>query len=185
MDFENLDWIPGNASIPGIYQNAYAIPKTDIVTWPAVIASPASSAEAVTLAGDFVLVALKTWKKINHIDKKSLVVCEPQGEERSQTFLNKATLKTALTSEEATAFAMKANNDDLVFLVREKDSGKWRVIGNEMFSTLTKASLAIGGEPTSERGMNLEIEVTDGIPAPFYDGAIVTDDGDINPPPIP
>lgn len=181
MDFSNLDWTPGNVSIPGIFQHAYAIPKTDIATWPAVVADPATAAAAVTLAGSFTLEATKTWKRINVIDKKSLVVCEPQGEERSQTFLNKCTLKTSLTTEEATAFAMKANNDDLVYIVREKDSKKYRVLGNEMFSTLTKAKLDLGGEPTSERGMTLEIEVTDGIPAPFYDGAIVTDEGDINP----
>jgi len=181
MDFSNLDWTPGNVSIPGIFQNAYTIPKTDITVWPAVVAEPATAAQAVTLDGNFSLKEGKTWKKINVIDKKSSVVCEPQGEERSQTFLNKGTLKTSLTTEEATLFAMKANNDDLVYIVREKDSKKYRVLGNEMFSTLTKAKMDLGGEPTSERGMTLEIEVTDGIPAPFYNGAIVTDDGDINP----
>lgn len=180
MDYDNLDWTPGNKSIPGIYQNAYCIPKTDITAWPAIVDAPATAAAAVTLAGTFTLVLTKTWKKINVIDKKSLVVCEPQGEERSQTFLNKATLKTSLTTEEATAFAMKANNDDLVYAVEEKDSGKFRILGNEMFSTLTKATLALGGEPTSERGTTLEVEVTDSVPAPFFAGAIMTDDGDVN-----
>ncbi len=181
MDFDNLNWDDGNKSIPGIYNNAYCIPKRDITVWPAVIASPTTSAELVTLAGSFTLATLKNWKKINTIDSKSPVVCESQGEIRCQTFLNKATLKTSLTNEAATAYAAKANNDDMVYLVREKDSGKWRVIGNEMFNTLTKPSLALGGEPTSERGMTLEIEVSDSIPAPFYNGAIVTDQGDVNP----
>ncbi|MFK5856587.1 MAG: hypothetical protein QM503_10680 [Bacteroidota bacterium] len=180
MDYPNMDWTPGNVSIPGIFQNAFCIPKTDIVSWPAIVDAPADAAAAVTLAGAFTLVALKTWKKINHIDKKAIVVCEPQGEERSQTFLNKGTLKTSLTTEDATAFAMKANNDDLVYAVREKNSKKMRILGNEMFSTLTKPTLALGGEPTSERGVSLEIEVTDGVPAPFFAGPIMTDDGDVN-----
>ena len=88
---------------------------------------------------------------------------------------------TALTEEKATAFAKLANNTDLVYLVREKNSGKWRLIGNEMFQTNTRPMVAIGGAPTDEKGTTLEIEVSDPIPAPFYDGAIVTDDGDINP----
>lgn len=181
MDYGNLDWTPGNVSIPGIYLLAYAIPKTDISVWPTLNPDPTSATEATTLVGDFTLKDGKTWKVINHIDKKASVVCEPQGEERSQTFLNKGTLVTALTTEEATAFAMKSNNDDLIYLVREKNSGKHRLLGNEMFSTLTKAKLDLGGEPTSERGTTLEIEVTDGIPAPFYIGAIITADGDVNP----
>jgi len=127
------------------------------------------------------LVALKTWKKINAIDSKCNVVCEPQGEIRSSTFNNKATIKTSLTNEAATSFAKRSNNADMVYLVQEKDSAKWRVIGNKMFNTITKPMLAIGGEPTSDRGTTLEVEVTDSCPAPFYIGAIMTDDGDINP----
>ncbi len=181
MDFQNLDWVDGNTSIPGIYNNAYCIPKSDIATWPILPAAPATDAEEVTYDGSFSLVALKTWKKINCIADKSPVTCETQGEYRSQTFLNKGTLKTSLTTEGATAFAKKANNADMVYLVREKDSGKWRLLGNDMFNTITKPSIAIGGGPTSERGTTLEIEVTDAIPMPFYDGSIVTDEGDINP----
>ena len=51
-----------------------------------------------------------------------------------------------------------------------------------MFNTLTKPSLSIGGEATSDRGTTLEIEVTDSIAAPFYVGSIITDNGDVNPP---
>lgn len=181
MDFGNLDWTDGQVSIPGIAQIAYAIPKRDIVTWPTLSDAPASAADLVKYTGSFTLEGVKTWKKINVIDGKSPVMCEPQGELRSQTFLNKATLKTSLTSIEATAFATMANNADMVYLVQEKNSKSWRVIGNEMFNTVTKPSLAIGGEATSDRGVTLEIEVTDSIPAPFYDGAIIADDGDANP----
>lgn len=180
-NFENLSWQDGLTSIPGIYKILYYIPKGDIVTWPTLPTSPATSTEDVTYTGDFELDTLKTWKSINCIDIKSPVTSEPQGEIRSQTFLNKATIKTALTDEKATAFAKLANNTDVVYLVREKDSGKYRILGNEMFNTNTKPMLAIGGAPTDEKGTTLEIEVTDPVPAPFYDGAIITDDGDVNP----
>jgi hypothetical protein len=181
MNFENLDWTDGQVSIPGIYTNLYYLPKGDISVWPALPTNPASAAEEVTYTGSFTLAALKTWKKINCIDVKSPVTCEPQGEKRSQTFLNKLTVVTALNEEKATAFAKLANNTDIVYLVREKNSGKWRLIGNEMFQTNTKPMVNLGGDPTGEKGTTLEIECTDPIPAPFYDGEIITDEGDINP----
>lgn len=177
--FENLDWQDGDVSIPGIYENAYYIPKSDITGWPALVEAPVTAADEVTLVGAFALVLTKTWKKINHIDGKANVSAEAQGEIRSQTFLNKATFKTSLTTVEATAFAKAANNANLVYLVKEKNSGLWRLLGNEMFNTITKPSMMLGGEATSERGLSMEIEVTDSVPAPFYPGAIVTDEGDI------
>lgn len=181
MNFKNLDWTAGLTSIPGIYEVLYYIPKSDISAWPTLAAVPDDETEETTYSGSFTLVDLKTWKRINCIDIKSPVTSEPQGEIRSQTFLNKATIKTALTDEKATAFAKLANNTDLVYIVREKDTGKYRVLGNEMFHCNTKPMLAIGGAPTDEKGTTIEIEVTDKIPAPFYTGSIVTDDGDINP----
>ncbi len=176
---ENLDWQDGNVSIPGIYEEAYCIPKSHITAWPTLPAVAATAADACTYTGAFTLLELNTWKKINHIDGKSSVTAEVQGEPRSQTFLNKATFKTSLTTEEATAWAKYVNNSNMVFVVREKNSGKWRLLGNEMFNTLTKPSLTLGGEPTSERGLTIEIEVTDSVPIPFYPGAIMTDDGDV------
>jgi hypothetical protein len=181
MDFANLDWADGQVSIPGIANIVVAIPKSDIVTWPTLVAVPTTASEDVTYVGSFVLVAEKTWKRINCVDAKSPVTCETQGETRSQTFLNKFTIKTTLTTEGATSWAKRANNSDLVYLAQEKNSRKWRLIGNDMFNTLTKPSLAIGGEATSERGVSLDISVTDPTPAPFYIGAIVTDSGDLNP----
>jgi hypothetical protein len=184
LDFENLDWECGQVSIPGIALMVYAIPKCDIELWPGYLDPPVTAADEVTLKDNIDLVTGKTWKRINVIDTKSLVVCEPQGEIRSQTFLNKGTFKTALTSEEATAFAKKANNTDMVYLVQEKNSAKFRLLGNRMFNTLTKPMLDLGGEPTSERGTTFEVEVSDPIPAPFYIGGIMTDDGEVGTPVI-
>lgn len=180
-NFDNLDWVDGQKSIPGIYPDLYFIPKSDIVTWPALPAAPASAADEVTYAGDFVLAALATWKKINCIDVKSQPQSEPQGEVRCKSFNNKMTIVVSLTEEKATAFAKLANNTDLVYIYREKDSGKWRVVGCEMFSSETKATLNIGSTPTGDRGVTIEVSASDYIPFPFYDGSIVGDDGDVNP----
>lgn len=180
-NFENIDWVDGQVSVPGIYPEVYYIEKSAISAWPAVVAAPASAAEEVTLAGDFTLEGVNVFKTINCIDVKSQPTSEPQGEIRCMSFNNKMTIKVSLTDEKATAFAKQANNTDMVYIFRERNSGKYRVCGSESFTTNTKAMLDVGADPTGERGVTLEIESTDTIPFPFYDGAIVTGDGDQNP----
>lgn len=180
-NFDNLDWVDGQKSVPGIFPELYFIPKSQISKWPSLPAAPVSAAQEVTYQGDFALAALATWKKVNCIDVKSQPQAEPQGEVRCKSYNNKLTVVISLTEEKATAFCKLANNTDLVWIFREKDSGKYRVAGSEMFSTETKASMNIGSTPTGERGVTIEVSASDNIPFPFYAGAIVTSDGDENP----
>lgn len=180
-NFGNLDWTDGQMSVPGIYHILYFIEKSKIVAWPTFAASPATAAEEVTYVGDFTLAAQAIWKEIDCIDIKTDVVSEAQGEIRSVSSNNKLTIKSSLTSEEATAFAKLGNNTDLIYCFREKAGGKYRICGSEMFTTFTKTTLAVGSDPTGERGVTIEVESTDFMPFPFYDGAIVTEDGDQNP----
>jgi len=179
--FGNLDWVDGQVSVPGIYPELYYITKNSIAAWPQLPSAPATAAEAVTLAGDFVLVEAKVWKKINCIDLKSQPTAEQQGEVRCKTYSNKLKVVVSLTNEDATYLAMAGANTDFVYAFQERDSGKWRIAGSEKFLTMTKVTLDIGGAPTSEKGSTLEVEAVDVCPFPFYAGAIVTDDGDINP----
>ena len=180
-NFGNLDWTDGSMSVPGIYKILYFIEKSKITAFPTFAANPATAADEVTYIGDFTLAAQAVWKKIDCIDIKTDVVSEAQGEIRSVSSNNKMTIKTSLTNEEASAFAKLGNNTDLVYIFREKTSGKYRVCGSEMFTTFTRTSVAIGSDPTGESGQTIEVESTDFMPFPFYNGAIVTEDGDENP----
>ena len=83
------------------------------------------------------------------------------------------------TTAEAAAFCGMAMNDDLVYLVQQRD-GQYRVLGNDMFNTVTKPKGSTGEGASTNGGTDLEIEVTDLYPAPFYSGKIETDDGTIN-----
>lgn len=180
-NFGNLDWVDGQVSVPGIYPELYFAPKSWITAWPQFATAPTTAAGEVTLVGDFTMATLKTWKTINCIDLKSQPSSEQQGEVRCKTYSNKLKVVVSLTNEEATSLAKIAANTDMVFVFRERDSGKYRVAGSEKFMTTTKVMLDIGGAPTSEKGTTLEIEAVDVCPFPFYDGNLVTDDGDINP----
>jgi hypothetical protein len=181
MNFGNLDWTDGQVSVPGIYPVLFYMPKSWITAWPQLPTVPSTPAEEVTLSGDFTLAAGKVWKEINCIDIKSQPTAEQQGEIRCKTYSNKLKVVVSLTNEEATSMAKIAANTDLVFIFRERDSGKYRVAGSEKFMTLTNLMLDIGGAPTSEKGTTINIEAVDVCPFPFYDGEIVTEDGDINP----
>lgn len=179
-NFGNLDWVDGQVSVPGIYPVLYYTTKNSITAWPKLPAEPATPAAAVTLAGNFTLVAPAVWKRVNCIDLESEPTSEQQGEVRCKTYSNKLKIVVSLTNEEATALAKDAANTDLVWAFQERDSGKFRIAGSEKFMTITKVSLAIGSSPTSKKATTIEIEAVDVCPFPFYDGLITDDKGVVN-----
>ena len=58
---------------------------------------------------------------------------------------------------------------------------KYRVVGSPIFDNITKVSLNLGSEATSEKATTIEVEATDEC-LPFYTGKIVTSEGDMNAP---
>lgn len=180
--YESLQFCQGQKVIPGIRNHVFSIAKRDIVKWPEL---PDVSTESVDLAklgtytGDFTLAAEKKWLKIDLAMNKGNVECETQGDRPSRTFLNKLTAAYPGTSAQATGFCRLAVDDDMVFLVPQRD-GQYRVLGNEMFETDVKPALSTGEGIDTVGGTNIEINVTDVCPAPFYPGKIETAEGDIS-----
>lgn len=179
--YESLEWCNGKTTLPGIRQRVYAIPKSDIVSWPKLpeIKDATSMGELATYKGNFILAADKKWMALDMLDNKSNVSSEPQGDKPSRIFMNKSTLKHAGTDEEATGFARQANIDSLVYLVQQRNK-KFRCIGSYEFEADTKVTQALGEGYAGESGTTLEIEAPDVCPAPFYVGKIETDEGDIS-----
>jgi hypothetical protein len=180
-EYDNLDWTIGADNPPGIYPDVYFIRKSDISAWPTLESNPATVSGLAKYVGDFTLADASTWNKLFADVDKSPVNSEPQGEKFSRSYMNTCTIKYPGTKAEAIAFARAAANDDLVFIVREKATGNYRVIGSEMFQCDVNISQNIGGSPTDDRGTTIEIAVTDKMPPPIYEGSIVTDEGDVNP----
>lgn len=181
IKYKGLDWVVGTTNLPGIREDVYAIAKRDIVNWPTLPADYVTKmGELVIYVGDFTLAALAKFQKIGIIVDKSPVDGKSQGVRPSKTFLNQVVLQHPGVEEDASAFCMQANNDDLVYLVKTK-KGKWRVLGNEMYQTETVIDQKLGGAPTDEMGTTLTVTITDVAPGLFYTGEIVTEDGIINP----
>lgn len=179
--YQSLGFCQGMPVLPGIRRRAFYTRKDNILAWPALpaLADGASMDKIAVYDGDFTLAADKTWKSMDLLTAKSDVSCEAQGEKPSVTVVNKATLLHSGTDEEATGFCRLALNDDLIFLVQQRN-GKFRVVGNEMFETSVKPSQTTGQGDTGEAGTSLDVSVTDVCPAPFYTGKIVTEDGIIS-----
>ena len=183
--FESVEMCYGQKNIPGICRVVYAIPMRQIVKWPKLpshedMADGDTSEKLVTITESFVLAEAAKWLKLDIIQEKSPVSFEPQGEQYSGTFLNKATLKLAAHGKVATAFCAQVLNESMAYLVQEK-TGAYRLLGAEFLDTVTKPSGNFGESVTGDSGMTLEITATDKVPAPYYEGEIVTEDGTINP----
>ena len=181
--YESLRFCQGTRVIPGIRDRVYYIAKRDIVKWPklpAVSGESVQTAKLATYEGDFTLASDKKWQRIDLTLNKGNVEWETQGEQPSCTFLNKLTASYPGTSAEAAAFCGLAVNDDIVYLVQQRD-GQFRVLGNEMFNTVSKPKGSTGEGTSTNGGTDIEIEATDISPAPFYPGKIETaDDGDLS-----
>ena len=181
-----INFCPGQVVLPGIRRRAYYIRKEDIVTWPAnpvltaLRAGTAITAStAAVLTGEFTLATGKKWQLLDVEVSRSNVESEPQGEVHSRTYLNRATLYHNTTDKAVSGFAAAAANDDLVFLIQQAD-GRFRLVGSEVFDTKVDVNLSLGQGATSEAGSTITVEGTDFSPAPFFEGTIATEDGDIS-----
>lgn len=176
---QNFQWCDGKPSFPGIKKRAFYIAKSLIKEFPKLEMDEAGRVKSSVLKGKFVLAADATWKVIDHLADKATFTSEAQGEVPSQTQLNKVSLVHAGVEEEATMMAACLNNSDNVVIV-ETVAGKFRVLGNDRYVTKTTVAQDNGQGATGSTSTTINVEVTDFIPAPFYEGEIVTDEGTIN-----
>lgn len=181
--YESLRFCQGTKVLPGIRQHAYFIRKADIVTWPTLPALADADTDFAKLgsySGSFALAADKKWQRLDLAYNKGNIECETQGDRPSRTFVNKLTASYPGTSAQAAGFCRVAIDDDLVFLVPQRD-GQYRVLGSENFETDVKPKMSTGEGTSTNGGTDIEIEATDIVPAPYYPGKIETaDDGDIS-----
>ena len=176
---DSLAWCQGKPEYPGIKRRVYFIDREKIVSWPTLPTNTEQQITSATYTGDFTLATGAQWKFVDVLPDKCQLVSESQGETPSITQLNRLTLVHPGVGEEATKAALYFNNVSCVFLVETID-GKFRVVGNDRWDTITKVSQDQGQGATGTTSTTIEAEVTDIVPAPFYAGEIVTADGTIN-----
>lgn len=178
--YENVGFCVGQASLPGMRPHFYMIRREDIVTFPKVKGTAAESMEDVVVIKDaFVLDADKKWKKVELIEGESEPSCEGQGSEGSRSFLNRVSLVLPGTEKKVSSLISLLNNDDVVIAYPQR-GGAIRIIGNEMFRVQFELSQNAGKAVTDTAQTTINASVSDVNPAPFYEGVLETEDGDIN-----
>lgn len=174
----SLDWCMGTPELPGIKRRIYYIAKSQVAAWPTFTRDANGRVTSSVLNGSFTLVADATWKYIVILADKSQLTSEAQGEIPSQTQLNKLVAVHPGVGAEASAAAY-LNNSDNVFVVEDM-KGKFRVVGSDRWLTKTTVAQDNGQGPTGATSTTINVEATDEVPSPFYEGTLVTEDGDID-----
>lgn len=175
----SLHWCEGKPVLPGIRRRIYYTAKSNIAVWPLLPVDANGRPTSAVLQGSFQMAADKVFHYIDVLVDKSGLTSEAQGEKPSQTQLNKITAVHPAVDEQASLAAAYFNNNDIVALVQDMD-GKFRMVGNEKWQGNATVAQDNGQGATGTASTTVNIEHTDLIPAPFYEGEIVTEDGVIN-----
>lgn len=174
--YGSIEACPGKKTISGIKRRVYYVPKSDIANWPKLPdlgdEDVKNMAALAVYVGSFTLKADAVWRFFDLKDNSSGVTWETAGEIGSQIINNQATLIMVGPSKDIIGFQRQAKNDDLVYIVQEKD-GAYHVLGNKDFSaTDTKPSGDLGTEITGAKTCTVAIQVYDDCPAPYYEGKL-------------
>jgi hypothetical protein len=180
--FTDMGWTDGQVNPSGIATELFYIPKSDIATFPVVAATPATPTANVLLVGDFGLKAGKTWFRLHSTQGKGEVTFEPIGEKECKLFMNKGKIVFPDISDAAKSHAKQSVNSSLVYIAKlpHQSEKRYVVLGDLDYDTESKISGASGGEPGSQKGLTIEVEVPCFTPLPNYAGDIVLSDGTLD-----
>lgn len=174
-----MHWCEGKPVLPGIRRRIYYTAKSNIAVWPVLPVDEYGRPTSAVLQGSFQMAADKVFHYIDVLVNNSGLVSEAQGEKPSQTQINRITAVHPAVDEQASMASAYFNNNDIVALVQDMD-GKFRMVGNEKWQGNATVAQDNGQGATGTASTTITIEHTDLIPAPFYEGEIVTEDGVIN-----
>lgn len=176
---KSFEWCEGRPEVPGMRRRLYFTSKQNISKYATLPKDELGRPTSSKLQGDFVLNADKYFNYCDIDARTSNYTSEPQGELPSQTQINKLMCEIPSVAEDATEMAASFNNTDNLYIFQDM-LGNYRVIGNEMYPTKSTFNQDGGAGPTGQSKSTLNVEATDIMPAPYYYGAIPTEDGIIN-----
>lgn len=178
--YDNVDFCPGQISLPGVRDHFYYIRKKDILKWPKLPLNSAESLEEVAVyEGNFTLVANAKFHRVDLVPSESEPKSEQAGSYGSYHFTNSISLVVPGTGKKVTGFITELNNDDVIILVPQRD-GQNRVFGSEPFNVTIKPSQSWGKGSSDSNSTTIEVSCEDFAPTPFYPGDIETADGTIS-----
>jgi hypothetical protein len=178
----SLPWNDGQVNPSGIKTIVYFALKSWIKTFPKIIALPANPKDFVTMAGDFEMVAGKTFLKLYTTQGKGKLNFEPIGEKDHQMLMNKGTFSFPDISDAAKALAKSVLNSNVVMIVPlpHESEKRYVMLGSEDYDSTVSIKGDSGDKPGSDKGLSFDVEVPDVTPLPNYSGALVLEDGSLD-----
>lgn len=176
--FSSIDW-EGGDNIGGFTSEAFLGIYHDIESFPALKDNPANDEELVTLEGDYTMKASKHFIRIYVTPRTFGMEAENQGEIDGKSFVQKGEFFYPGGREEAIALARKLNNARGILIGIDPNTGKRVQMGSREFPCHFSPKLNFGNEPTSRRGLTVEFEADNFMPAMLYPGAIPLSEGEI------
>lgn len=175
---QSIGWCEGTPEPAGIRRRAYYIAMSDAVGEPKIPVDENGRPISSILDGDFTLAADKTWKYIDFLPEKSQFQSDPQGDYPNQTQLDKLTLVHPAVGPEATNACAYINNTRCYFLFQDR-KGRWRLVGNKDYESKNTVAQDLGQGVTGSTSTTISVEASNLVSAPFFNGTIVTEDGEI------
>ena len=171
-----MKWCQGRTVKPGIRRRIYGLTNDQILKFPGIQRDDLGRVISSLLKGNFELVEGAVWSVFEHLPNKAEFKSETQGEYPSQSFKVTCTFVYPGVDQAAADATVAFLNASGVFLVEDMD-GRFRMIGSEDYDTVITSSRDNGQGPTGTAGTTITIEASMDVDAPFYIGAIQTEDG--------
>jgi len=180
--FESLNWVDGQINPSGIKTTLYYCEKASIASFPKVKTAPATASENVSLEGDFIMAAGKTFKSIYSTQGKGKVSWETLGEKDCKMFKAKGVFKFPDINDAGKSIAKSFVNANCCFVVALPHESEFRyvVLGDADYDTTCTITGDSGDEPGSAKGITIEIEVPTTTPLANYKGDLVLVDGTLD-----
>ncbi len=176
---QSLPWANGQINPSGIKTKIYWAPKSWIKSMPRIAALPASVDENVNVAGDFEMVAGKTFLELYSTQGKGKLTFEAMGEKDHKMFLNKGSFSFPDISAAGRSMAKQTINSNIVMIVvlPHETEKRYIMLGDDDYDVTVTIKGDSGDKPGSEKGITIEIEVPSTTPLPGYTGQLVLADG--------
>jgi|AATA01.1.fsa_nt_gi hypothetical protein len=176
---ESIGWCEGTPEPAGIRRRSYYISMADCLDHPKIPVDEDGRPTSSILTGQFVLAADKTFKYIDFLPEKSQFQSDPQGDYPNQTQLDKLNMVHPGVGPVATNACVYINNTRCFFLFQDK-KGRWRLVGNPDFESKNTVAQDLGQGVTGSTSTTIAVEASNLVSAPFFNGVILTEEGEIN-----
>jgi len=172
MDLFDIQHQSGQDNTAGLMTEFYFAKLDDIDTFPTPIADPTTPEEKMTISEDFVMKDGKGFHKGYMTWGRGGVSWSLQGPMDGKSFTHNFEFYKPGADKESLAFLSLAKNENLVFIVKDKD-GNFRVVGSEGIpAKMDSVDGGTGQSGEDDKGDTITFVSEGANPPYFYEGSV-------------